>query len=171
MAVAAQSYALAFEGAGSITLSGAHSAVLSSTGARVVLIFTPAAGSLTLTVSGTVQAAQLEAGNCATSYIATTGSAASRACDELVLPLGPWWNEAEGTLLIEWADLNQQSGNTPCDNLAAALGIIWQAVLALGMPLLETVDEARWETCFDQVRAEIAARYGVPVRCQVRIIP
>ena len=129
VAVTAQSYALAFEGAGSITRSGAHSAVLTSTGARVVLIFTPAAGSLTLTVSGTVQAAQLEAGNCATSYIATTGSAASRAYDELVLPLGPWWNEAEGTLLIEWADLNQQSGNTRIIAMTGA-----QTMLNFGNP-------------------------------------
>lgn len=34
---------------------------------------------------------------------------------------------------------------TPYDNLAAALGILQQAVLSLRMPFIGTVDSARWE--------------------------
>ncbi|MCU0803319.1 MAG: hypothetical protein MUD11_16440, partial [Rhodobacteraceae bacterium] len=55
---------------------------------------------------------QLEPGNCATSYIETTTAATTRLADVAVLPLGAWWNPAEGTMLIEWQDINQQSGNS-----------------------------------------------------------
>jgi len=73
-------YTLSFYGTGSITLSGAHSATLTGTGAnqRVTLTFTPTAASLTLTVSGTVENAQLEEGSTATSYIPTNGAVVSR---------------------------------------------------------------------------------------------
>nr|MCU0803206.1 hypothetical protein [Paracoccaceae bacterium] len=54
---------------------------------------------------------QLEAGNCATSYIETTEAATTRLADVAVLPLGSWWNPAEGTMLVEWQDINQQSGS------------------------------------------------------------
>jgi hypothetical protein len=66
---------------------------------------------LTLSVSGDVQLAQLEPGNCATSYIQTTTAATTRAAELAILPLGPWWNPAEGSMLVEWQDINMQSGN------------------------------------------------------------
>lgn len=112
--VTAQIYSLSFWGTGSITLSGVHVATLNGSGAdtRAVLIFTPTAGALTLTVSGDVQLAQLEPGNCATSYIETTTAATTRVADAAVLPLGSWWNPDEGTMLVEWRDINQQPGNT-----------------------------------------------------------
>jgi hypothetical protein len=114
ISVTAQMYALSFWGTGSITLSGAHADALTGAAApaRAVLIFTPTAGTLTLTVSGDVQLAQLEAGNCATSYIPTAGSAVNRAADRARVVLGPWWNPAEGTMLVEWLDINQAPGNT-----------------------------------------------------------
>ncbi|TLX12273.1 hypothetical protein [Rhizobium sp. MHM7A] len=67
-------YTLSFFGTGSITLSGAHAGVLNGTGVgnRVTLTFTPAAGTLALTVAGTVTNAQLETGSTATAYVATT---------------------------------------------------------------------------------------------------
>ena len=55
-------YCLSFWGTGSITLSGTSTGVLIGTGVnnRVWIEFTPTAGTLTLTVSGTVNKAQLE---------------------------------------------------------------------------------------------------------------
>jgi hypothetical protein len=55
--------ALSFYGTGTITLSGAFAGTLVGVGpfpARASLIFTPAAGTLTLTVTGSVLNAQLE---------------------------------------------------------------------------------------------------------------
>lgn len=73
LTVTAITYTLHFTGTGSITLSGAHSATLNGTGTgennRVSLTFVPSAGTLTLTVSGTVTNAQLEASAQASSYI------------------------------------------------------------------------------------------------------
>jgi hypothetical protein len=63
--VAAVQKTLSFRGTGTVTLSGASTAgPLVGTGANdiVSLTFTPTAGSLTLTVSGTVNDAQLNAG-------------------------------------------------------------------------------------------------------------
>jgi hypothetical protein len=53
---------VSFSGTGSVALSGAFTGTLAGTGAndRVHLEFTPTAGSLTLTVSGLVEKAQLE---------------------------------------------------------------------------------------------------------------
>jgi hypothetical protein len=89
--VTAQAYTLSFTGTGTITLSGASTAgPLVGTGAgygnRVSLTFTPSAGTLTLTVSGSVTNAQLEAGLGATSYIPTTTAAVTRAAATHTIP-------------------------------------------------------------------------------------
>lgn len=97
--VTATAYTLSFYGTGTVTLSGAStSGPLVGAGAnnRVTLTFTPSAGSLTLTVSGTVSNAQLETGSVATSPIITTGTAVTRAGDnisELIANL-PWSDTA-----------------------------------------------------------------------------
>ncbi len=65
VATIATSYTLSFTGTGTVTLTGTSTAgPLVGTGAtdRVSLVFTPTAGTLTLTVSGSVTSAQLEAG-------------------------------------------------------------------------------------------------------------
>lgn len=113
IAVTAQSYALSFRGTGSITLSGAHSAVLSGTGAnqRVDLVFTPTDGTLTLTLTGSMTEPQLEAGLCATSHIVTAGAPVARSEDRVSLATGAWWNATEGTFAVEWQDINAEVGN------------------------------------------------------------
>ena len=82
--VSAQAYVLSFTGTGSIALSGATSAgPLAGTGAgtRVALAFTPTAGTLTLTITGDVRLAQLEANALASPYIATAAVSVSRAAE------------------------------------------------------------------------------------------
>jgi len=92
--VTAVSHAVSFYGTGTIVLSGAHTATVVGTGAfptRTTLAFTPTAGTLTCTVTGTVQKAQVEIGLFATSYIATTGTSVTRARDQMI------WNGATFT--------------------------------------------------------------------------
>lgn len=87
--VTAVAHTLSFYGTGTVTLSGVSTAgPLVGTGAfptRVTLTFTPTAGSLTLTVTGSVRYANLEVGSFATSWIPTTGTAATRNADVLTL--------------------------------------------------------------------------------------
>jgi hypothetical protein len=76
--VTAAAHTISFYGTGSVVLSGVHSATVNGTGANVLtsLTFTPSAGSLTMTPSGTVTDGQLELGTVATSRIPnpTTGT-------------------------------------------------------------------------------------------------
>jgi hypothetical protein len=104
--VAAVAYTLSFYGTGSITLSGVSTAgPLTGTGAfpqRVSLNFTPTAGSLTLTVTGTVQNAQLETGNfpVASSWISTAGATAQRTADVALYAAAPL-DPNTGTLVAD----------------------------------------------------------------------
>ena len=104
VSVTAQAYTLSFYGTGTVTLSGASTAgplTGTATGTRVSLTFTPSAGSLTLTVSGSVLYAQLEAGQCPTTWITTTGTSASRARETCAISgFGPLHSTA-GTLYAE----------------------------------------------------------------------
>jgi hypothetical protein len=103
--VTAVAHTLSFYGTGEVVLSGVHSATVTGTGAfptRTTLTFTPTAGSLTATVSGTAENAQLEGGAFPTSYIPTTTAAATRAADSAVVaPISSFYNQAEGTLFTE----------------------------------------------------------------------
>jgi len=90
VAVSSATYSLSFRGGGTLTLSGAHSATVEGTaGERTTYTFTPASGTLSVGVSGTVEYAQLEEGAFATSWIKTDGSITTRAPDNLSnLPIG-----------------------------------------------------------------------------------
>jgi hypothetical protein len=92
---------LSFYGTGSVTLSGTHVAVVTGTGAnvRTSLTYTPTAGTLTLTVAGSVKYANDELGAFATSWIPTTGASATRAADVASMTgtnFSDWYNQTEG---------------------------------------------------------------------------
>lgn len=73
--VTAVAHTVSFYGTGTITFSGVFVGTLVGTGAtnRVSLTFTPTAGALVSTVTGSVLKSQLETGSVATSYIPNTG--------------------------------------------------------------------------------------------------
>lgn len=106
--VAAVAHTFSFYGTGTVTLSGAHTAVIVGAGAypaRTTLTFTPSAGTLTVTVAGTVQFANLEAGAFATSYIPTVASQVTRTADQasIAAPMfAPWYNQTEGAFVASF---------------------------------------------------------------------
>ena len=119
---------LSFYGTGTVTLSGSSTAgPLTGAGAfprRVSLTFTPTAGSLTLTVTGTVQNAQLEAGAFPTSWIPTTAAAVTRAAEAMGMPNDASFNAVTGTWQAEFIPAggvgvaaNVVSGNTGSPNI------------------------------------------------------
>jgi hypothetical protein len=104
--VTAVAHTLSFYGTGTVVLSGVAIATLSGTGAnnRVTLTFTPTAGSLILTITGSVTDWQLEAGSNATSYIPTLASAVTRNADVISKTgISDLIGQSEGTLYFEFA--------------------------------------------------------------------
>lgn len=103
---AATPYTLSFYGTGTITLSGTSVGSLVGSGAypiRSTLTFTPSAGTLTCTVTGTVQYAQIEAGSFATSFIPTAGVTVTRAADLASITganFTSFWNATQGTIVV-----------------------------------------------------------------------
>lgn len=106
VATTAQAYTLSFYGTGSVTLSGTGTGVLNGSGAfptRVNYTFTPTAGTLTLTVAGSVVNAQLETGPFASSYIPSAGSVLTRAADIASLASNAAWRHSSAeTFKAEW---------------------------------------------------------------------
>ena len=106
--VTAVAHTLSFYGAGTVTLSGTATATVVGSGAypsRKTLTFTPTAGTLTLTVSGSVTFAQLEVGAYASSYIPTVASQVTRAVDAFTLSgsnFTQWYKQSgQGTLVAD----------------------------------------------------------------------
>lgn len=86
--VTAAAHTISFYGTGSVVLSGAHSATLTGTGSvRVTLTFTPTAGTLAMTPSGTVTDLQLELGAFASTIIrGNEGSQVTRLAAFTTIP-------------------------------------------------------------------------------------
>ena len=103
VAVTAVAHTISFYGSGTITLSGAATATVTGVGAypnRQTFTFTPSAGSLTCTVAGTVQYAQLEVGSFVTSFIPTGAASVTRNADVVQMTganFSSWYNASEGT--------------------------------------------------------------------------
>ena len=106
----AVAHTLSFYGTGQIVLTGTSSATVVGTGAypsRQTLTFTPTAGVLTLTVTGTVQYAQLEIGAFATSFIPTAATSVTRNNDVATMTgtnFSSWFNASEGAFAY-WVNI------------------------------------------------------------------
>jgi hypothetical protein len=115
--VTAAAHTLSFYGTGTVTLSGTHSATVVGTGAfptRTTLTFTPTSGSLTVTVSGTVQYAQVELGGFATSWISTAGATATRNADVASITgtnFSRWYSQSAGSVFVESNSYNPSAIN------------------------------------------------------------
>ena len=168
--VAGVNHVLSFYGTGTVTLSGAYSATVTGTGAyptRTELPFLPVAGDLTLTITGQVQYAQLEAGDTASSYIPTGAGTATRAEDIATVPLGSWFDAAQGTLVFSgW--LNGAAANdriVEIDSGASTtrFSILWNT--SLGKPQFQV-----WEAGAVQAAVAptgVAVSLGTPFRVAI----
>ena len=114
--VTAVAHTLSFYGSGTVTISGTHSATVNGSVAyptRTTYTFTPTAGALTLTVSGTVQFANLEAGAFSTSFIPTDATTKTRNIDVAKLTgtnFTSWFDATQGTLYAEGTVVNSITG-------------------------------------------------------------
>lgn len=122
--VTAAPWTISFYGTGTITFSGAYTGSLVGTGgtARAISTFTPSAGTLTCTVSGTVKWANAELGASATPFIATAGATATRAADVASITganFSSWYNQTEGTFVCR--------ANIPQLTAASQFRRIWSA--------------------------------------------
>ena len=115
--VTATAHTLSFYGTGTIVLSGAHSATVVGIGAypsRTTLTFTPTAGNLTLTVTGSVRFGQLETGNVATSYIRNAGTSQVTRSVDLADVTGSnfssWYRQDEMTIYVEVTNYDKFTG-------------------------------------------------------------
>jgi hypothetical protein len=130
--VTATGHTLSFYGTGTVVLSGAHVATVIGTGAyptRTTLTFTPSAGSLILTVTGTVTEAQLEVGGFATSYIPTVASSEVRSADVCSITgsdFTGFYNANAGTAVVR-AGFRQNNAGRPFSFNNNALTNVFEA--------------------------------------------
>ena len=107
--VTAVAHTISFYGTGTITLSGAATATVTGTGVypnRKTLTFTPTAGALICTVTGSVQYAQLEVGAFVTSFIPTDATSVARNADTVAMTgtnFSDWYNSTQGTFFAQYS--------------------------------------------------------------------
>lgn len=101
--VTAQPYTISFYGSGTVALSGTHTAAVVGLGTtRKTYTFTPTAGTLTLTITGTCTNGQLEAGNFETSYIPTNSAIVTRNTDVInASGLSSLIGQTQGTIFFD----------------------------------------------------------------------
>lgn len=119
--VTAIAHTLSFYGTGTIVLSGTAIASITGSGSfptRTIYTFTPTAGTLTLTVTGSVRYANLERVNSstgasfATSYIPTTTASLTRSADVCSITgsnFTSFYNQPVGTVVIHGDSWNGTS--------------------------------------------------------------
>lgn len=134
--VAAVPHVLSFYGTGSVDISGVHIATVTGGGVfptRTEYTFTPTAGALTLTVSGSISSPQLEEGEVASSPVTTGASAVSRGEDIATVALGPWFDTSAGTLVFEGsldsALANDRILEIDDGTTATRISLLWNTVL------------------------------------------
>ncbi len=143
--VSAVQHTLSFYGAGTVTLSGAATGTFVGSGAfpaRAEATFTPTAGSLTVTLSGTITSPQIEEGAVASSYVSTGASAVTRAEDVSSIGLGAWFGSSAGTLVfsgsITDAIANDRIVEIDAGDTSTRLSILWNTTL--GKPQFQVWD-------------------------------
>jgi hypothetical protein len=129
--VTAAQHTLAFTGTGTVTLTGVSTAgplVGTGAGNRVSLTFTPTAGSLTLTVLGSVTLAQLELGATATAYqrVTTAFDVTEAGVDSCPYLQYDGTDDSMGTAAIDF---------TGTDAMSVFTGIFRRSDAALGTVL------------------------------------
>ena len=93
-----------------IELYGAYSGELVGGGKRT-LTFTPTGTYLTMVVKNSLSKVQVEQGGFKTSYIPTTGAAATRAADIASIPTSAFgYNSGAGTVVVEASIFDSDSG-------------------------------------------------------------
>jgi len=136
VAVTAQAYTLSFYGTGTVTKSGTATGALVGTGAtqRVSQTFTPTAGTLTLTVTGSVLNAQIEVGSFVTSVIPTTSVSVTRAADVATMPTNvSWYSGIAGTVMAEaLMPINGNNGYRGLFALDGGVFNVWIRVYTTG---------------------------------------
>ena len=149
-------YTVQCYGSGSITLSGAGTGSVVE-GAPIT--FTASSTSLTCTVSGSLNRAQVETGTKATSYIPTTTAPVGRVADALHYDVGDVITQGQGSLYCEGVvksfGLNQRILNLS-DNSAAN---------RLYITLLSNATLAAYVVSAGTVQASIS--FGVPTEGDV----
>lgn len=111
--VTATAHTLSFYGTGTVVLSGVATGTLVGTGInnKVSLTFTATAGSLILTVTGSVVNWQLEAGSNATSYIPTTSATVTRNADVISKTgISSLIGQTEGSIYVEFERTTETAG-------------------------------------------------------------
>lgn len=99
-------YTIWCEGSGSATVAGNTATITgagtATAGSPVTFVVT-VAGTVDVTVAGSLTVFQLELGSLPTSLIITAGTTVTRAQDVCNIPTMPgWFNQAEGTWFIDW---------------------------------------------------------------------
>lgn len=145
ISVSATDYVISFYGTGTVTCAGAFTTTIAGSGIypdRTVLALTPSAGTLSLSFAGDVSYLQVEAGNVASTYVATSGAPVTRADDIATVPLGTWFDTNEGTIVfsghLDGAEANDRIFQFDAGASSTRLSLLWNTVL--GKPQLQVWD-------------------------------